>query len=182
MWFRRPTFIGKDFASWRRFPLSMGGPLSYIVFHPDREVAEVTARVLKTGSAQPEARRLRIWMDNVEGNHDPCVLTDPWFYSYCHATQMRRSEMDAGSILFFYDHSSRVFDTVLVVRRRHMWTRRRPRSPPIPIAVNLAPSTARLACDLHFKWPSKGYHENTAQSFEAAAWPEKRFSFLPMHR
>ena len=157
----------------------MSANLSYIVMHPRREEFAVSAMVLQRGQAVPRRAKVRILADAIEGNHDPCVLTDPWFYSYCHASHLRRSVMGEGSMLFFLDHSRRVFDTVFVVRRKLRWERLQPRRPPLPVPIHLTPEMSSLAWSLHFKWPSRGYHENTSVTFEGNSWGDGRHSFLP---
>ncbi len=121
-------------------------------------------------------------MDNIEGNHEPSVLTDPWLYSYCHATQLRRSRMGSGSLIFFCDHQNGFFDTVFVVREKHRWNRLRPKRPHLPVRLETSPPNVELAWKLQFKWPARGYHENANLTFEGSTWPLEPFSFLPLLR
>ena len=158
----------------------MSGPLSYVVQHPKRCEVRVSARVLKNRSAVPREREMGIFVDAIEGNHDPCVLTDPWLYSYCHASQLRRTQMGPGSMIFFYDHEREAFDTVFSVRDRHDWDRVMPSSPPLPIRIRLPPRAEKDAWDLHFQWPSRGHHEKTRVTFEAAMFSADPYSFLPL--
>jgi len=155
--------------------------LSYVVQHPERSEFRVSALVLERGKRAASKREIRIFADPIEGNHDPCVLTDPWFYSYCHASELVRSHMGSGSLIFFYDHVRNAFDTVFSVKVKHEWARHKPRSLPLPIRVHLSSSGEKDAWELHFKWPGKGAHENAKWTFQAAMFPDGRYSFLPIH-
>lgn len=158
----------------------MSGPLSYVVQHPKRCELRVSAHVLENGRPAPRERELVIFGDAIEGNHDPCVLTDPWFYSYCHASQLKRTQMGPGSMIFFYDHDREAFDTVFSVKDRHEWDRIMPSSPPLPIRIRLPPRVEKDAWDLHFQWPSRGHHEKTRVTFEAAMFPVDTCSLLSL--
>ena len=158
----------------------MPARLSYLVMHPRREVFKVSALVMARRDPRPRLHTLYVFADEIAGNHDPCVLTDPWFYSYCHASQLRRTEIDTGSVLFFYDYSRDAFDTVFRVQRKHDWVRRAPSRPPLPIRITLSPRTEKLAWNLHFKWPAAGAHENANTTFEALMYPAKGHSLLPI--
>ncbi len=158
----------------------MNDSLSYVVMHPERPVFKVSSLVLRAGARKPERRTLKVLADAIEENHDPCVLTEPWFYSFCHASQMKRSQMGPGSVIFFYDYRRRSFDTVFSVRAKHEWSRPHPARLCTPIPVKLSTSMEKLAWDLHFKWPSKWVHRNTMLTFEAKIYPEDGYSFLPI--
>ena len=155
--------------------------LSYIVMHPRRHSLDVSAQVLGSSSVEAQRSNVRIFADAIAGNHDPCVLTDPWFYSYCHATQLRRSQMGPGSIVFFFDYAAAEFDTVFVVSKKHRWDSvGEPRGTALPIHSDLELKEATRAWELHFKWPSLGWHPHASITFEAAHWPARKYSFLPL--
>ena len=66
----------------------------YIIFHPEynRLEAVVQATVLVKNQIIKNWTG-NVWVDcfrNGEGNEDPFVFNDPWLYSYCHASQLRR--------------------------------------------------------------------------------------------
>lgn len=68
----------------------------YILFHPDkqRDQVEVNATI-KQGGLVFKNWVGKVFVDKIfVGNEDPFVFTDPWLYSYCHASQLRRQIRD----------------------------------------------------------------------------------------
>lgn len=101
---------------------------SYIIFHPDRQrqTIDVRADVLRNGAVEKDWVG-RVLVDSINvGNEDPWCLSQPWMYSYCHATQVKRSRMGEGDIIFFVsgadaDRELLRCDTVFVVEERLAW-------------------------------------------------------------
>lgn len=173
----------------------------YIIFHPDRYgKTEVRQKVLVTASALVKSKLKRNWSGSIYvdqinvGNEDPFVLVEPWLYSFCHASQLRRNnplnKVDAGSILIFVsgdfvNEGRLVVDTVFIVDEVHKWG-----------AFNKILSRPTLPefykeiynkdCDLwnrHFKYPFEGQHEGVTHTYSARLWNNENslFSFLPVN-
>lgn len=73
----------------------------YIIFHPDkaRQAINAKATVIENGQVNTTWEG-KICVDSIDnGNEDPFVFSDPWLYSYCHATQLRRNPRKNGSYL-----------------------------------------------------------------------------------
>ncbi len=72
---------------------------NYIIFHPDsqRQKMEVSATVLENGVQKENWHRF-VWADRLGGDDDPFIFSDPWLYSYCHATQLHRQPRKDGII------------------------------------------------------------------------------------
>lgn len=80
----------------------------YIIFHPDRarQIANVQATVMVKKKILANWNG-DIFVDQIgKGNEDPYVFNNPWLYSYCHASQLRRnrredSYLQIGSTIIF---------------------------------------------------------------------------------
>jgi len=103
--------------------------LSYILFHPDnqRQLIEVKADIFRKGAVEKNWQG-QVLLDNIiEGNEDPWCRSQPWMYSYCHATQLKRSVMEAGDIVFFVsgdaaDKDKKLqCDTVFIIKEKFEW-------------------------------------------------------------
>lgn len=187
---------------------SIGG---YVIFHPPRQRVEVKAQailgnqknVIADWNGYIWADHSRYWEKGIGlSNEDPWVFSDPWLYSYCHATQLSRSQMKSGCILFFIDGNQAdarngdiqrqfVCDTVFVVDKKLDW---------IPNVEGRKWTPKELPCDLqhhkekedhiwerHLKhglpdyWPGKKGHSGR-YTFTGKQFSDdlaKRFSFLP---
>ena len=168
-------------------------PLHYIVFHPDRarEKTLVQAKALVSDTVAEEWQG-HIWADKPGGNEDPFVFFERWLYSYCHATQLRRSPrrddryISAGSYLFFCSGDAankgaiRV-DTVFVVDRVAHWPRNH-HCLPEEFKAHYKDSQSIL-WDRHFKFPFLGVHEGK-YTYVSRQWfdDKRRYSFLPVSK
>ena len=104
----------------------------YIVFHPERKRLQLQVKaVALTRGAVNSAWHGDVWVDKPNGNEDPFLFFDPWVYTYCHATQLRReprhsSYVQPGSYIIFCsgdaadDHVLRI-DTVFLVGAGAKW-------------------------------------------------------------
>ena len=104
---------------------------SYIVFHPDsdRQSVRVEGFAITEDKQGAAPWTGNVWVDARDGgNEDPWCLSQPWLYSYCHATQLQRGTMKPGDMIFFVsgdgaDRDSFTCDTVFIVKRKHEWQR-----------------------------------------------------------
>jgi hypothetical protein len=165
-------------------------PLHYIIFHPDhaREKLPIKGRAIL--DEMPENWTGAIWVDATGGNEDPFVLCENWLYSYCHATQLRRTPslklpyVMEGSYLFFCsgDTANRgklQVDTVFVVGHVAKW----------PRSIQGLPSefdeyyqdTNSDLWNYHFRFAFSGQHEGI-YTYVAKAWSRGAddYSFLPI--
>ena len=120
----RPTLI---------VPKPLGPAQDYLIFHPCRVPFQVRGTARVDGHLQPWAGR--VWADRssrgASKNEDPFIWTPSWLYSYCHATQLRRtaqqkSFVQEGSRLFFCEaeaakRGTLKVDTVFQVATRVPW-------------------------------------------------------------
>ena len=164
----------------------------YIVFHPDRErqAIDVTATILTDGRALTDWQGT-IHVDRVgKGNEDPFVFHNPWLYSYCHATQLRRKKSDGtyvqpGSIIIFVSGQSAEsavlsVDTVFVVGGARPWP-----DEPLRLPKKYREHFQNVDSPLwerHFKYPFLGIHTSVTHTYEADMWEDGKevFSFLPL--
>lgn len=164
-------------------------PLHYVVFHPDSARQELQVEGQAIVDDQPVNWSGRIWVDDENGNEDPFVLTESWLYSYCHATQLRRSPgsdryLTSGSVLFFCsgdeaNHKVLMCGTLFVVDHVALW----------PTSGNglpeeFTPHFTNLTSDLwekHFRFPFEGQHTGK-YTYVSKTWePEDiRYSCLPI--
>jgi hypothetical protein len=168
-------------------------PANYIIFHPEnqRERVVVSATVMMNNQIIPNWQG-EIYVDKrYFGNEDPYVFNNPWIYSYCHATQLRRMPnpqkpyINKGSWLFFVSCQSanqRIlkFDTIFLVDSIHPWIHnpnlQLPKKYQYLIANKRDPLYRR-----HFKFPFQGQHKTVTFTYEAQLWIQNlaNFSFLP---
>ena len=160
---------------------------NYIIFHPDyaREKIEVSAACLVATELKKQWVGC-IWVDEMHnGNEDPYVFHNDWIYSYCHASQLRRSisncYIQTGSWLIFCSGDEGndgilCVDTAFKVGTIHEWTR-------IP-NLELPPSfrnirkTNKGLWKRHFCFPFNGHHKSVTHSYEAELGIQS--SFLPL--
>jgi hypothetical protein len=165
----------------------------YIVFHPDyaRQTIDVNATILSDGEIVMGWQG-RIHVDQVgEGNEDPFVFHNPWLYSYCHATQLKRKKstgpyVQPGSVIIFVsgqsaDNAVLSVDTVFVVGAARPWPDE-PLQLPKVYRGCFEDSDSPL-WERHFKFPFLGIHKTVTHTYEAAMWEEGKslFSFLPLN-
>lgn len=172
----------------------------YIIFHPDKYgKTEIRQKVNVTASALVKDKLNTDWsgsiyVDQIQvGNEDPFVLVEPWLYSFCHASQLRRNNtenrIDSGSILIFAsgDYANKaklVVDTVFVVDKIHAWGKY-DKENSIPTLPESFKTIYKTNCDLwnrHFKYPFEGQHARVTHSYSAKLWTKETsmFSFLPI--
>lgn len=109
----------------------------YIIFHPEskRQIIDAKASAIENGQVNT-AWEGKICVDSINnGNEDPFVFSDPWLYSYCHATQLRRTPREDGiylqkdSVIFFVsgdcaNKERLTIDTVFVIENALTWTKK----------------------------------------------------------
>lgn len=163
-------------------------PAHYIIFHPEwkRQAVKVRAKVVVDGKLK--RWNGTIWIDGPPGNEDPFVFREPWLYSYCHATQLRRKpnkktdHVQVGSVLIFCsgeaaESRTLVVDTVLVVGHVEPWTNG------LPPRYRAERQRKSGAWRQHLVYGTNGSHTGKF-TYEANGWARgvKRFSFLPLSR
>lgn len=146
----------------------------------------VTAKAL-IGS-QLSDWRSNVWVDNPNGNEDPFVFSERWLYSYCHATQLRRSPrrtagyVGPGSYLFFCsgdatDNEVIQLDTVFVVDHVAIWPDHG-KGLPEEFQEHFMNKNSDL-WRRHLRYPFYGYHEGK-YTYVGRPWLPRRkeYSFL----
>lgn len=164
----------------------------YIIFHPDRARVnvQVTATVIENGAHQLNWRG-NIWVDELVGNEDPFVFSDPWLYSYCHATQLRRQIQDGpyvreGSWLLFCsgdagDHGNLVIDTAFLVGATRLWTPK----PNLALPQEYNRHFENISSAIwrrHLRYPFHGQHDSVTHTYESKQWIDynsNEYSLLP---
>ena len=169
----------------------MDNKAHYIIFHPDRarQKAVVSGVVLRNEEAI-EGWQGYVWVDCIgRGNEDPFVFTDPWLYSYCHASQLRKSSgwpvyLKAESHLVFVSGDQAnlnklCIDTVFVIENVLNWNKPLglPSKYQYTYKVENNPLWSR-----HFRFPFEGVHEKVSKTYEAAMWRDghAKFAYLPV--
>lgn len=102
------------------------GKEEYVLRHNYRVFTKQTCEVLikNEDKWKKEVREVVIPVDGFEGNQDPYVFHDPWFYGYCHNAEVSK---DAGnqSILLWGAWNKKtdryLIDTVFVVDKKYNW-------------------------------------------------------------
>jgi hypothetical protein len=165
-------------------------PLNYIIFHPDyaREKLIIKGRAVING--MPENWTGAVWVDAAGSNEDPFILCENWLYSYCHATQLRRTPslkspyVMEGSYLFFCsgDAANRgalQVDTVFVVGHVAKWPRNI-QGLPSEFDEHYQDTNSDL-WNYHFRFAFSGQHEGI-YTYVAKAWSRGAddYSFLPI--
>lgn len=170
----------------------------YIIFHPDKARQAIDARATAIENGQVHTTwEGKICVDSINnGNEDPFVFSDPWLYSYCHATQLRRTPREDGnylqkdSVIFFVsgDCANKrhlTIDTVFVIENALTWTKKPELTLPIKFrGINEdSPLWKR-----HLKFPFCGQHASVTHTYEARHYTEQDtevedpFSFLPIDK
>lgn len=165
-------------------------PLHYIIFHPDHAREKLTIKGRAIVNGMPEHWTGAVWVDAAGGNEDPFVLCENWLYSYCHATQLRRTPslkspyVMEGSHLFFCsgdaaNHGELQVDTVFVVGHVAKWPRNI-QGLPSEFHEHYEDTNSDL-WNYHFRFPFSGQHEGI-YTYLAKAWSrnEDHYSFLPI--
>jgi hypothetical protein len=170
---------------------------NYIIFHPDyaRQQVSVEATAILDNVIQPKWGG-NIFVDAIgNGNEDPFIFHDPWLYSYCHASQLkRRSEqavfLRAGSILIFAsgedaNRGSLTIDTFFLIDNAVRWNK-------LPFALPLKyqkyyQDEGSYLWQRHFQFPfdhDNPVHTGVSHTYEATMWEpnKKEFSFLPLQK
>lgn len=170
----------------------------YIIFHPEskRQIIDAKASAIENGQVNT-AWKGKICVDCInKGNEDPFVFSDPWLYSYCHATQLRRTPREDGSylqkdtVIFFVsgdcaNKERLTIDTVFVIENALTWTKKPELTLPITFrGINEdSPLWKR-----HLKFPFCGQHASVTHTYEARHYTEQDtevedpFSFLPIDK
>lgn len=164
-------------------------PLHYIIFHPDnaRQKTEVHGQVLINN--QITDWKGHVWVDSPGGNEDPFVFSQRWLYSYCHATQLRRSPRNAayvtqGSYLFFCSGNAAEkgaiqLDTIFVVDRTANWPNNQQGLP-----EEFQQDYKNTKSDLwerHFKYAFLSHHKGIYTDVSRHWFDNKgEYSFLPI--
>ncbi len=168
----------------------------YIIFHPEsggqRQKINVQAMALVNGIFIEEWLG-DIYVDRIGvGNEDPFVFNDPWLYSYCHASQLRRNErnncyLQKGSKLFFVsgqhaDTEKLTIDTVFLIGGVQSWVKK-PLELPTIYKKHFEDNKSML-WRRHFRFPFYGSHKTVSHSYEADLWLKNKtdFSFLPLNK
>jgi hypothetical protein len=172
----------------------------YIIFHPDdqRQSVEVSALALDRGKTIKNWRG-KVWVDQLDcGNEDPFIFNNPWIYSYCHASQLRRSAQNEsyvtrGSWLIFAsgdlaEADGLSIDTVFYIGNSQKWDAAE--KPIIPDAYRyLLREKSNLLYSRHFFAPlecthsdGRAVHGTVSYTYEAELWEngKEKFSFLPL--
>jgi hypothetical protein len=165
---------------------------NYIIFHPDNARQRIAIQATSlTGNKIKTNWTGDIFVDKIgEGNEDPFVFNNPWIYSYCHASQLRRKSrkdifLQKGSILLFTsgqqaDNRKLVIDTIFVIDGIHEWNEN-----PLQLPLKYRYLNSKRSDKLwkrHFSFPFQGQHSGVTHSYEAELWQKGKdcFSFLPL--
>jgi len=167
----------------------------YIIFHPEksRQKIKVLAKSLINNQL------IENWTGNIfvdcigVGNEDPFIFNNPWIYSFCHASQLKRNfnrnnnYLQKGSILLFANCQQAEkgileFDTVFIVDECQKW-KNNPLDLPNKYKAILNNRNSEL-WNRHFKFPFDGVHKTVSFTYEAALWSNENnlFSFLPLDK
>jgi len=175
----------------------------YIIFHPDNQRDQPLINATALSNRNPlENWQGRVHVDKIEfSNEDPFVFNDPWIYSYCHASQLRRSRsskdhVDVGSWLFFVsgqeaDKGRLSFDTVFLVEHLQPWLSPSSLDPQLPAKYEYLrrqqndPLYLRHFCaPFDYINPNTGNpaHGSVSFTYEANMWElgKNEYSFLPL--
>lgn len=166
---------------------------NYIIFHPDSQRESVPVKAL----AIENNKLVTNWVGNIfvdsigKGNEDPFVFSDPWLYSYCHATQLKRNEgiesLQVGSIIIFVSgqDAEKGFlsvDTVFLIADLQKWKRTPNLELPFKYDKHYKDEKSML-WNRHFRFPFDGCHSSVTYTYEAKLWVNDKsdFSFLPLN-
>ena len=166
----------------------------YIIFHPDhqRQLTRVKATVM-VGQRVLTSWAGDIYVDMINaGNEDPFVFNNPWLYSYCHASQLRRNRRDdsylqTGSKIIFVsgqqaNNGILCIDTVFLIGGIQKWDNKRLQLP-LKYQSHFQNNQSSL-WKRHFKFPFHGKHKTVSHTYEADLWSKNKtdFSFLPLDK
>jgi hypothetical protein len=168
----------------------------YIIFHPEskRQIIDAKASAIENGQVNT-AWEGKICVDCInKGNEDPFVFSDPWLYSYCHATQLRRTPreddryLQKDTVIFFVsgdcaNKERLTIDTVFVIENALTWTKKPELTLPRKFqGINQdSPLWKR-----HLRFPFCGQHASVTHTYEARHHTDQEteveapFSFLPI--
>lgn len=167
---------------------------NYIIFHPEikRKSEFVSATVIRGNEVLKEWKG-NVYVDKIgEGNEDPFVFNNPWLFSYCHASQLRRntrrdSYLQVGSKLFFVsgqhaDEGFLTIDTYFLIGGVQKW-----KQPILELPQKYESHFENLQSELwrrHFQFPFDGVHKTVSYTYEAEIWEKTKneFSFLPLNK
>lgn len=165
---------------------------NYIIFHPDhaRQVTTVHALAL-VGNKLLTNWTGDVYVDKIGvGNEDPYVFHDPWLYSYCHASQLRRNfrkdcylQVDSKLIFASGQQANKgilTVDTVFLIGSIQTWDNN-PLQMPLKYQSHYQNNQSQL-WRRHFRFPFHGCHETVSHTYEAELWQKSKadFSFLPL--
>jgi hypothetical protein len=176
---------------------------NYIIFHPDnaRQQEHVQAVAMVQGQVVDNWNG-NVWVDRIgHGNEDPFVFFDPWLYSYCHATQLRRkirkdnNYLQVASKIIFVsgqaaDEGILTIDTVFLIGGVQSWTRKKSLQLPLKYQPYFQVSNSTI-WNRHFRFPfiinpitNRGTHDTVSHTYEAELWQEDKadYSFLPLDK
>lgn len=172
---------------------------NYIIFHPERDNVKAIATVINGDNEVIYNWEGQIFVDNVNhGNEDPFVFNNPWIYSYCHASQLKRtprkgSFLKPGSKIIFIsgpdaDKELLTVDTIFIIDTVLEWGIKSPMriqdvpSKYLPIKNDMSSNLWKK----HFRFPfekENPAHKNASYSYEAKLWEENsiaQYSYLPL--
>ena len=145
--------------------------------------------------------RGRIYVDKIgQTNEDPYIFHDPWLYSYCHASQLRRvhtngSHLQIGSWLFFVSGQAAeqgvlAFDTIFLIGALQPWRSPSPTEPRLPAKYQyLMQDQNNPLYTRHLGSPfeyidrnNNPAHGGVKFTYEADLWKlgKSQYSFLPL--
>lgn len=173
---------------------------NYIIFHPKRDKVKALATVINSNNEIIHDWEGQIFVDNLnDKNEDPFIFNNPWIYSYCHASQLKRnprrgSYLQPGSKLIFVsgpdaDNGMLTVDTIFIIDSVLEWGIKSPMhiqdvpSKYLPIKNDMSSNLWKK----HFRFPFEKdnlAHKNASYSYEAKLWEENigvaQYSYLPL--
>ena len=166
----------------------------YVIFHPDNQRSHIKISAIAIINNQIDKHWSgNVYVDKIDyGNEDPFVFNNPWLYSYCHASQLRRqtrkdSWLQKGSWLFFASGENAnkgflTFDTIFLIGSVHKWF-----NTPLDLPTKyqgIQRTKKSILWKRHFKFPFQGIHSGVTHTYEADLWDttKNKYSFLPLGR
>lgn len=170
---------------------------NYIIFHPNRDKVKALATVINSNNEIIYDWEGQIFVDNLDGkNEDPFIFNNPWIYSYCHASQLKRNQrrgsyLQPGSKLIFVsgpdaDNGMFTVDTIFIIDSVLKWDTSLPaNSREVPSKYSLIKNDRNsVLWNKHFKFPFEGQHSKVTHSYEAKLWEDHeiqtQYSYLPL--
>lgn len=166
----------------------------YIIFHPEKKRQKINVQATALVNKQILTNWVGdIYVDKIgEGNEDPFVFNDPWLYSFCHATELRRNDridnyLQVGSKIFFASGQQAnkgilTIDTVFVIGDIQKW---KPKPDlQLPVKYQGHKNSESELWIRHFCFPFKGIHDKVSHTYEAELWQKGKmdYSFLPLSK